>query len=592
MDDNTKPPALSEVEQALRQAEVRTLVRMMDDRDGVFARIAEVGLSATDFVGEIPQNLFARLLALGPGDDARIAEQRQKVQSELFEWYRDTVKDGTAAVRLFDNPQNGTISDIVLLRRRGLVSQCARELKAALYNPSLLMEAKEEAMRQAVDAFGLAHRRLDALVDRALGLAEDTPANVRESTPEELTHVPGLLDEIVAHSLRTAHRPNRILAFAGALAMLAHLMGRRFTDSHHTHPNLYVIALAPSGSGKQHPQEVNADIACLAEVATTLYGDAASGQAIEDRLLETPVALFNIDEINTLFNQFKAKVPGVEPYYKVLLSLFTASGSQFVRRAKARDSRNPESDRDKKVQNPSLSIYGSAIPGEFYKSLSSRAIESGLLPRCLIFESNTYHPLQKPATEELPQYVARALHGIADINRYVRPYDTPRLEEIPDGPGAEDKRKELIERSELLNRQCTDEGDSNGSAVWCRAMEMVGKLAMIYAVSANPAKPEISPEGLDWGWRLFAHSSRRILEIAENNITDDKYDEFRNRVLDRIVSRGHKGIARSDLTRTLHCDKVPLDRAIDTLLESGQITMTLVGKTRIYHAAKTAKKGA
>ena len=47
---------------------------------------------------------------------------------------------------------------------------------------------------------------------------------------EELLSVPGFVNELKNHTLAVAPRPNEPLAFAGALAMLAHLAGRSYVD--------------------------------------------------------------------------------------------------------------------------------------------------------------------------------------------------------------------------------------------------------------------------------------------------------------------------------------------------------------------------
>ena len=56
--------------------------------------------------------------------------------------------------------------------------------------------------------------------------------------PEDLLYVPGFIEDLVGSTICRSHSPNRTLAFAGALAMLAHLSGRTFTDTAGTRTNL------------------------------------------------------------------------------------------------------------------------------------------------------------------------------------------------------------------------------------------------------------------------------------------------------------------------------------------------------------------
>ena len=73
----------------------------------------------------------------------------------------------------------------------------------------------------------------------------------------ELLSVPGFVNELKNHTLAVAPRPNEPLAFAGALAMLAHLAGRSYVDERGSRANLYLAALAPTGMGKDEPRIVN-----------------------------------------------------------------------------------------------------------------------------------------------------------------------------------------------------------------------------------------------------------------------------------------------------------------------------------------------
>jgi len=59
--------------------------------------------------------------------------------------------------------------------------------------------------------------------------------------------MPGFVDELVEHSMCADHHPNRTFPFAGALALLAHLAGRKFVGPNDARPNIYLIALADSG---------------------------------------------------------------------------------------------------------------------------------------------------------------------------------------------------------------------------------------------------------------------------------------------------------------------------------------------------------
>lgn len=124
---------------------------------------------------------------------------------------------------------------------------------------------------------------------------------------DELMNVPGFVNELMNHTLAVSPRPNKPLAFAGALAMTAHLSGRTYRDQRGTRTNLYLAALAPSGMGKDEPRVVNKRLAdgagCLASVPDSI----ASGQGLEDAMAESPSLLLQCDEADTLLTAMRGE---------------------------------------------------------------------------------------------------------------------------------------------------------------------------------------------------------------------------------------------------------------------------------------------
>lgn len=76
----------------------------------------------------------------------------------------------------------------------------------------------------------------------------------REPCPEfsaALLNVPGFISRVMEHNLVTAHRPQPTLALGGALALQSALAGRQLADEAGTRTNMYILALAGSGCGKE-----------------------------------------------------------------------------------------------------------------------------------------------------------------------------------------------------------------------------------------------------------------------------------------------------------------------------------------------------
>ena len=76
--------------------------------------------------------------------------------------------------------------------------------------------------------------------------------------PKELYNVPGFINDVMKFCLDTAPSPQPELAFACALALQGHLAGRKVECLDGIRTNTYIIMLAPSGSGKNHPRRTSA----------------------------------------------------------------------------------------------------------------------------------------------------------------------------------------------------------------------------------------------------------------------------------------------------------------------------------------------
>ncbi|HHN79090.1 MAG TPA: hypothetical protein ENK11_10530, partial [Phycisphaerales bacterium] len=61
--------------------------------------------------------------------------------------------------------------------------------------------------------------------------------------PAEMLRVPGLISEVMDHTLAIAPYPNHVMAFGGALALQAFLAGRKVRDPGDNRTNLYLLGL-------------------------------------------------------------------------------------------------------------------------------------------------------------------------------------------------------------------------------------------------------------------------------------------------------------------------------------------------------------
>ena len=69
------------------------------------------------------------------------------------------------------------------------------------------------------------------------------------------------------------------------------------------------------------------------------------------------------------------------------------------------------------IREPHLTMLATGIPKFFYRSLSEKALENGLLGRCLFFETDYFCPLGEMTPEALPPQVLAAASRLAARER-------------------------------------------------------------------------------------------------------------------------------------------------------------------------------
>ena len=83
-----------------------------------------------------------------------------------------------------------------------------------------------------------------------------------------------------------------------------------------------------------------------------------------------------------------------------------------------------------------------------------------------------------------------------------------------------------------------------------RLGENDSKLALICAISRNPAQPEITEVELSWGWALAEHCTRTVLRDAERFLADSEFEVRLNKAINIVGKHGpcsrrdmfHKGL--------------------------------------------------
>lgn len=406
--------------------------------------------------------------------------------------------------------------------------------------------------------------------------------------PERLTHIPGFIDDYVAWSMSSAPYPNRILSFGGALAFESYLVGRKITSDRNTLPNIYLIVLADSGAGKDHPRKVNMTTAVNCGIGGGVIEDCTSGGGLEDTLYLYPTLLLQKDEIDTLFNAMKyAKDTNSETMLGKLLTIYGASNSLIKLRGKAMNRGDllklkdimtkGEGGSEPSITNPYLVIFGTAIPEFFYASLSPRLLGNGMAARCIPLLAGHRGAPSRSKIITLPDNLKSAVETMRAYGGGGGNLDSlkPQLDIIRVEPRADKLLDELSVRYHRVYCMYEASRAQIPMAFWARAFEKAIKLSLLYGVSANVADPVITVEAVEWADAFVDFVTRQALFQMSSYSYENPFDEKCQKIL-RYIRAGGGSYGHAELLHRSHESKDMFEQIIETLTDSGIIASELV----------------
>ena len=370
--------------------------------------------------------------------------------------------------------------------------------------------------------------------------------------PERLLRIPGFVNEVVDHCLDTAPYPNPVMAFCGALALQAFLAGRRVRDPGDNRTNLYLLGLAHSAAGKDWPRKLNVRILQEIGVVDQTGERFASGEGLQDALHLTPAMLYQTDEIDGLLQSIsKSKDARYEQIMSTLLTMYSSANSIYPMRRKA------GKEAAGVINQPSLVIFGTAIPNHYYEALSDRMLTNGLFARMLIFECGRRGRGQEPKIRDIPDSILETAQWWEDFRpgagNLVDWNLTPAI--VHHNEEASGLLVEARVNAEIQYEKAEESNDSVGTTVWGRVSEQTRKLALLHAISRNHLAPIINADSARWAIEVVEHQTRRMLFMANDHVSHNDFDAMAKAVVRQLKNwksrHGIKPMPEWELTRRL-----------------------------------------
>ena len=390
--------------------------------------------------------------------------------------------------------------------------------------------------------------------------------------PEHMFHVPGLVQQVMDFTLARAPYPNIGLAFCGAMALQSYLCGRKVRTMGDLRPNIYLLALASSGTGKDFPRKVNSRVLFEIGRVAALGDKFASGEGIQDALVRSNAMLFQNDEMDGVLRQINLDRENKrESIPNILLTLFTSASDIYPVRVKAGQKEATH------IDQPHLTLFGTATPRFFYESLSQQMLTNGLFARMMIVDIGKRGRGQVPGSaRDLPDGILQTARwwdefcpGQRKKGNLYDIHPEPRI--VPFTPEAEGAVERLQRMGEDEYDQADTANDEIGKAAWSRTCENAKKLALLYACSENHEDPVIGLPAVEWATAFAMHQTRRQLHLAATYVAENPFHAECLKLTRKLAEASGRQMQRQHLLRLMRCKAADFDQLIVTLMQQGEV---------------------
>jgi hypothetical protein len=364
--------------------------------------------------------------------------------------------------------------------------------------------------------------------------------------PPELLNPPGLVGAITDWITDTALYPQRGLALGAALVTVGTAAGRHIAGPNKCGTHLYLVGLAPTGTGKNHPLTKIGEVLIAAGMRQHVGpSQFISMPSVINFLVRSPLSVCAMDEFGSFLKRINSKkASGFEGAVSGMLR--TAWGASFTAMS------TPEwaQKQSELIYSPALSIYAVSTNRDFYNSLEGADIINGVLNRFLIIETASRPDMQEPLQD--PDLIpAKIVDGIKRIYESSGPLSQlcqstmmPQYRKLSISPDAEEIHKAFRKEIKVVGLE-----DEDSEALLARTAENALRLATIVTIGLEVDC--IEADMMTWSCALAKYSTSRLIEGAGLHIADSEYQAMAKRVKQVVASFGGQWVKRATIGQRL-----------------------------------------
>ncbi|MBX5010877.1 DUF3987 domain-containing protein [Rhizobium lentis] len=398
---------------------------------------------------------------------------------------------------------------------------------------------------------------------------------------ESLTYPGGLVEDLIDWIVSSAEQPSRALAMAAVLPLVSALCGPRYsTGSRDTRPNIYTVALAESGFGKEHARsQIKRLLMSDQGVFANFSGPARimSASALREVLEANQSVNCQIDEFGGFVRDITDRKAGShQRAISTDLRDYYSASSTFFEGAAYRG--NPP----KRIYNPNLCIHGTSTPEQFWTALSSASAEDGLLPRLILFHVTGKKPPTVVPQRDVRYVPHTLLMRMADVAGIDVAKQRGNLSGMVQKTTSSEVKPTVVQWTEDalgILRSVKETIDAKESAVAAesqpfvrRIIENAIKLALIVAVGTDPRQPVITEAIFEWAAAVAWTCAAAMLAEVSERLADNQREANYKKIAALIRKAGGKGITEGKIAdRCKAIDGWQRDEILKDLQKTGQV---------------------
>lgn len=399
------------------------------------------------------------------------------------------------------------------------------------------------------------------------------PKSTKHNFPQQWFESPSLVGRVTRWINETAQQPQPTFALANTLCMFGAMFGRRYAMAQiNTRCNLFAIAVAKPGAGKDHSRQRIKELMAASGLSQLICGDRfSSGVAILRTLFDYPSRISHLDEMGLYLQSLTAKnaASHQRDIIKTLLEVYSSSSGMYHGQEYADSVNRVRLD----INQPNFNFFGTTTPRTLIPALNFDMVDNGTLSRILLvppFDDypDTQIPESIPAPEDLIKDIAESYAVIpANAGNLANQPLIPNSTVVPMPVNWHDDAFEEYKKI----RDWQMKQSRNDDALFVRYAEITVKVAMIEAIARDPVNPVVSFEIFKMANDFVRWSFNYTSDLLNKEVSENEIEASHKKILN-IIRKSDEGLSMTQLAKACQGMKArDRNEILQTLMEAGDI---------------------